>query len=474
MEVWDFLLVKDYIITGTSDSELRVFKLIYNDSFQNDLDPYLKRLKIDENDEESDNDEYDAGILKIERVGSLLRQGQDKVAHLVIDPDERLIACHGSNDNNVELFSVCSEEEVKKRLQKRAKKERRKNNGSNSDTTTFELPSPTIQEEFRRMKVFKVSGKVKHIDLSFHKEVAEITIGTANNQIEVFKLDLNATDSKNVEFIKVKTFDTQGHRSDVRSLAFSSCNTAIASVSHESLKIWNRSSLNCIRTVPSGYGLCVLFVPGDRHVIVGTKKGSIQIFDLDKAEMTEEIHEAHNKEIWSMSLNPDKKGFVSASADQSVKFWSFEPLKGENGGWSVLHTRTLKLEEDVLSVKLSPDGRLIAVALMDSTVKVFFVDSLKFFLSLYGHKLPILALDICYDSTLIVTASADKNVKIWGLDFGDCHKSIFAHDDSVTAVKFVPNTHYFFTVSKDGLLKQWDADNFERIVTLKGHIGEVS
>ena len=83
-------------------------------------------------------------------------------------------------------------------------------------------------------------------------------------------------------------------------------------------------------------------------------------------------------------------------------------------------------------------------------------------------------MDICYDSTLIVTASADKNVKIWGLDFGDCHKSIFAHDDSVTAVKFVPNTHYFFTVSKDGLLKQWDADNFERIVTLKGHIGEVS
>jgi len=101
------------------------------------------------------------------------------------------------------------------------------------------------------------------------------------------------------------------------------------------------------------------------------------------------------------------------------------------------------------------------------------VDSLKFFLSLYGHKLPALALDISSDSTLIVTGSADKNVKIWGLDFGDCHKSIFAHDDSVTGVGFVPNTHYFFTVGKDGLLKQWDADNYERILTLKGHINEV-
>ena len=34
-------------------------------------------------------------------------------------------------------------------------------------------------------------------------------------------------------------------------------------------------------------------------------------------------------------------------------------------------------------------GRLLAVALLDCTVKVFFLDSLKFFLSLYGHKLPV-------------------------------------------------------------------------------------
>jgi U3 small nucleolar RNA-associated protein 12 len=74
---------------------------------------------------------------------------------------------------------------------------------------------------------------------------------------------------------------------------------------------------------------------------------------------------------------------------------------------------------------------------------------------------------------LIVTGSADKNVKIWGLDFGDCHKSIFAHDDTVTALQFVPNTHMFFTAGKDGKIKQWDADNFERILTLEGHMNEV-
>jgi len=53
---------------------------------------------------------------------------------------------------------------------------------------------------------------------------------------------------------------------------------------------------------------------------------------------------------------------------------------------SPVHARTLKMTDDVLSVRYSPNGKLLAVSLLDSTVKVFYQDSLKFFLSLYGHK----------------------------------------------------------------------------------------
>ena len=63
------------------------------------------------------------------------------------------------------------------------------------------------------------------------------------------------------------------------------------------------------------------------------------------------------------------------------------------------------------------------------------MDTLKFFLSLYGHKLPVLSMDISSDSTLLISGSADKNIKIWGLDFGDCHRSIFAHSDSIMQVR---------------------------------------
>jgi U3 small nucleolar RNA-associated protein 12 len=149
------------------------------------------------------------------------------------------------------------------------------------------------------------------------------------------------------------------------------------------------------------------------------------------------------------------------------------------------------MTDDVLSVRYSPNGKLLAVSLLDSTVKVFYQDTLKFFLSLYGHKvlqsflllfdsvsschpafsqLPVLSMDISSDSKLIVTCSADKNVKIWGLDFGDCHKSIFAHDESVMQVAFENDSHYFWTVSKDKMLKYWDGDKV-RYPPTQGCIG---
>lgn len=114
----------------------------------------------------------------------------------------------------------------------------------------------------------------------------------------------------------------------------------------------------------------------------------------------------------------------------------------------VKHTRTLQLEEEVLCVKFSPDHRLLAVSLLDCTVKVFYTDTLKvhltyslelqdinvclihslsiqfsfltkppslfrfqFFLSLYGHKLPVLCLDIAHVSNSKVTEISILNLK---------------------------------------------------------------
>lgn len=65
-----------------------------------------------------------------------------------------------------------------------------------------------------------------------------------------------------------------------------------------------------------------------------------------------------------------------------MKFWNFELVQDPDNQikakvLSVLHVRTLKLEETVLCVRISPNNRFVAVSLLDSTIKIFFLDTFK-------------------------------------------------------------------------------------------------
>eukprot|EP00750_Incisomonas_marina_P013096 INCI17224.2.p1 GENE.INCI17224.2~~INCI17224.2.p1 ORF type:complete len:969 (+),score=216.08 INCI17224.2:181-3087(+) len=284
---------------------------------------------------------------------------------------------------------------------------------------------------------------------------------------------------------RVNTLALPGHQSGVRALDVSSDDSLIASASSTAVKVWNVNRGQCVRTMDSGFGLCIKFLPGNHHLIVGTRAGTIDLYALGPGTMLQS-YDAHEGAVWTVALRPDKRGFASGSADAKLKFWDFDLVKkpaiegsaGASGAQLELtHTRTLTMTDEVLCVCYSnttkEDELLICVALLDSTVKVFFDDTLKFFLSLYGHKLPVMAMDVSSDNSVLVTASADKNVKLWGLDFGDCHKSLFAHADSVMSVKFLPRTHYFFSVGKDGLVKYWDGDRFELILELKAHSADL-
>jgi U3 small nucleolar RNA-associated protein 12 len=116
------------------------------------------------------------------------------------------------------------------------------------------------------------------------------------------------------------------------------------------------------------------------------------LLDIASAAVLEDIP-AHESSIWSICLDGSERLLISGSADKHVKLWEVAQQLEEKGGEqrddlssNLRHVKTLKLAADVLAVRLSPNGKYLAVALLDSTVKIFYRDTLKFYLSLYGHK----------------------------------------------------------------------------------------
>jgi len=67
--------------------------------------------------------------------------------------------------------------------------------------------------------------------------------------------------------------DQSGHRSDIRALALSSDDTTLLTTSNSGAKLWAPGSGACVGTLEGGYGLCCVFAPGNRHVVIGTKVG---------------------------------------------------------------------------------------------------------------------------------------------------------------------------------------------------------
>ncbi|KAF3221062.1 hypothetical protein TWF191_007269 [Orbilia oligospora] len=428
-------------------------------------------------------------VTRIAEQGVIHRNNRERPYSIAWHPNGRFFAAHGS-DKSVEIFKVRNEKEIQKVISRKKKRKRVKGKDDAAEDVEMEDDKDIkidVADVFVQHTLVRTPGKARSVHWasgSGKSKSLQLLVSTTNNLLELYDIPSTKEKSKDKdasisEYTKLYSIELPGHRTDVRALSLSSDDSLLASASNGSLKIWNVRTGSCVRTFECGYALCCAFLPGDKIVVVGNKSGDLELFDLASATIIETV-QAHEKEIWSLHVHPDGRSVVTGSADKSAKFWKFEIVQEEVLGTNrttpklrLVHNRTLKLNDDILSLKFTPNGQLLAVSLLDNTVKVFFTDSLKLLHNLYGHKLPVLSMDISSDSKLVATSSADKNVRLWGLDFGDCHKSFFAHTDSVMAVGFEKNGHNFFSASKDRMLKYWDGDKFENIMKMEGHFGEV-
>jgi U3 small nucleolar RNA-associated protein 12 len=498
-EVWDFVLFKrdKRIVTGSND--LRVFKIRFNEAADGDehdetddetelVDQTL--LFDDEEEKQIQQEDQAESPLTIEFMGNILRASSTRLMHLTVDENERLLTCNG-NDSFAECFKLRTVDEIRTHFTKKMRKMKRKLQQNSSVETSVDTNDQLqhikigIKDEFERLDVIKV-GKPLLRRTSVHSNkfgAFRIACLLNNNSFEVYSYEASdpragAPAEEASTTSRTAQVEQAGHRAPIIAIAVSSDGRVLVSVSRESVKVWNRLSHSCFCTITQGVETptSVVFAPGDRFVLIGTKKGNVQILNIGSGEIVETISVCPaGTPVSALYLYPDEKGVATGGQDRLVKFWDFDLVQDRTGRRLTLNfDRELATDDAIVCLRISEDMKFLAVSLLDSTVRVFYLDTLRFFLSLYGHKFPVNCMDIASDGSIIATGSADKNVKIWGMDFGDCHKSIFAHDESITELRFVPKTHYFFTSSRDGKIKQWDADVYDKVLTLQGHESEVT
>jgi len=168
----------------------------------------------------------------------------------------------------------------------------------------------------------------------------------------------------------------------------------------------------------------------------------------------------HNNAVYWAAFSRDGKKLATASLDNTVKLWNVADGK---------HVGTLKGHGDgVAFVGFLPDGT-IATASLDRSLKVWSADGSAATLTLTGHQDYLSCGALSMSGRLLVSGGFDKTVRLWDTQAGAALATLTGHTGNVQAVAVSPNGRIVASGGDDRTIRLWDVPTKKVLRTLNGH-----
>lgn len=167
----------------------------------------------------------------------------------------------------------------------------------------------------------------------------------------------------------------------------------------------------------------------------------------------------HRGGVLSIDISSDGKLIATASNDKTVKLWTRDGTL----------LKSLPHQDTVHRVVFSPDGQQLLTGSLDGQAQIW-TSKGQHLLDIQAHSLPVWGVAMSPDGQLMATASGDRTIKLWRTD--GTLVNVLTAPSEMWSVAFSPDSAQLVGAGLDGTVQRWTVTG-QPLPALVGHQAEV-
>ncbi len=295
-------------------------------------------------------------------------------------------------------------------------------------------------QDGKELQTLKHSSKVYSV--AWSPDGKMLASGSSDGTIELWNQD-------------GKELNTLKHSGQVVGIRFSPDGKLLASISRDGIiKLWNKDGKEFKTLKHRGQIVSMNFSPDGKllALVSGNDEKTIELWStVDGKEIWNQ--KPHSDSVRSVVWSPDGKMLASASIDKTVKLWSLE-------GKQVKALRTIKNRSWVESAAWSSDGKMLAWGSNDGIIKLWALEG-KELKTLIGHGDVVRSVNFSPDGKKLASGSDDSTIKLWNLEGQELPGIKGRHSSKVYSVAWSFDGKRLASGSEDNTVKLWSKDGKE-------------
>jgi hypothetical protein len=272
----------------------------------------------------------------------------------------------------------------------------------------------------------------------------------------------------------------------VNALAFTPDGKELVVGGHHELTVWAIDTAKLVKRIytRAERAYAMAFLPDGKLAVAGGRpgqEGDVRVYDITAKGKTEdgvEILDGVNDKkvlvkhlfdvedsVLCLAVSPDGKTLAAGGCDRAVRVFDLS-----EGLDKAKLTQTVENHADwVLGCTLTADGKYLVTAGRDKTAKVWDLKEKQSVVTFPEHQNIVYGVAVKADGSSGFSVGADRNIRTWKPNGeGKQVRSVGGHGDEVFKIVASPKDPMLATSSADKTVRLWNLDTLAATKTLSG------